>query len=228
MSANKLFLITGSDFTNRKRALEGILSRVGEVKNVALKTQTLFSKDIELESLKNILFSFSFTGERIIVFKAALGLRKPIKDFLYKNLKKILDTNVLVFEIEKDFDSLKRDKSFSSDLFFRSLSKQARMFKISSFHELASIGAFLYALRQNKINESIYLLHTCFKASPYKESVSMQIIGALTREYSRLGDPIKKEKCFDLIWETERSLKTGKSDSELALELLITKLLGVH
>jgi len=226
MLKDRVFVVIGSDFLNRKRAIDNIKTKLLKKRELALNTQVLYAREIDLISLRELLFSFSFDGDRIIIFKEAQNLSKQVKDFIYKNLKSIIGNNYLIFDIERDYASLKKDKSFLKDRFFSYLFRYAYLLKLSSFKEDISIQKFLVMVRKNRVAQAIYILEKIFDiGSKKKEFLGIQILGALTREFSYIKNPLEKERYFNLIWETDRALKEGRVEPRLALELLVTKIL---
>lgn len=226
MQEKRLFLVIGTDFINRKRAVDSIKIRLLKKKDSFLNTHVYYSKDIDLNNLKDIVFSFSFTGSRVIILKGAQDLSREVKDFIYNNIKSIVANNYLIFELEKDSTALKNDRQFAKDKFFSYLMTRAYLFKISSFEEDVSIRRLMGMVRRNRLPESLYALERIFeKGGKGRDFLGIQILGALNREFSYFRNPLKKRKYFNLIWETERALKEGKVDQKIALQLLITKLL---
>ena len=230
MLKTKVFLVIDSDFFKRKKVIDSIKKDLVKIKDPSLNTQVFYSKDIDLNNLKQALFSFSFDREKIVFFKGAQDLSKEIREFIHLNLKKIVNNNYLIFELEKDYLTLKQDKRFLADKLYGYLFKHASVYGRKNYSpESISISSLMSMVRKNKLNESIYALEDIFAQGRTKKDLKnvlgMQILGALTREFSYVRAPAEKERCFNLIWNTERALKEGSLEARLALELLITKLL---
>ena len=222
----RLFFVIGAEFSHRKRAIDGIKARLLKKKESSLNTRVFYAKEINLSNLRDVLFSFSFDRDKVIIFKESQNLDVKVKDFIYSNIKNILDANYLIFELEKDFFYVKNDRRFNKDKFFSFLLNNASLYRMNSFNEDISIKKLLSFIRKNNLNESLYILEKIFSSSQKaKDFVGMQILGALTREFSYTNNPLKRQKCFDLIWGADRALKQGRLGQKAAIQLLITKLL---
>jgi len=224
MFKTRVFLVIGSDFSNRKRAIESIRKKIPKEASPFLNDQTYYSKEIDLIALKSALLSFSFGGGRVMLFKDALTLSKDAKNIIFENIKVSAGLNHLIFEIDDDYYSASKSKKFTADPLFSMLLKQATVIKLSSFNNENLIRKLVIFLRNNDCSQSIYMLNRIFKETKNKTFLGVQILGAVTREFSYTKDRSKKEQCFRLIWDTDRILKEGKADSQLALELLIAKI----
>ena len=222
----RLFFVIGAEFSHRKRAIDGVKARLLKKKESSLNTYTFYAKEINLNSLKDALLSFSFEGDKVVVFKDSQNLDAKVKEFIYDNIKSILDINYLIFEVEKDFFYVKNDRRFNKDKFFNFLINNATLYKINSFTEDISIKKFLFFIRKNNLQESLYILEKIFSSgAKANDFTGMQILGALTREFSYLNDLPKRQKCFNLIWNADRALKQGRLNQKAAIQLLVTKLL---
>ena len=115
---DRIFLVAGFDFLHRQRAIDNIKKKILARRNAALNILTFYSKEINIVELKDKLFNLSFDGEKIVIFKGFDGLSQPVREFLFNNFNKIIATNYIVLEAEKDLFQLQRGKSLSSDKFF--------------------------------------------------------------------------------------------------------------
>ncbi len=226
MLKNKVFLIVGEDFSSRKHAIESIKKKLARGRPSVFQVSTIYSDQTDLNGIKELLFTSSFGGERIVIFKDITSLDKEIKDFLYKNLNTVVSSNYLIMEIEFSPDQIYRDKRFTADKLLGYLLKYARIIRIRSFPESVSIKKLIFSLRDRKLDRSLYILEKIFSDTGVRtDALAMMVLGSLSREFSRLRLPVEKERCFLLLWDTERALKEGRVPPKLALELLITKLI---
>ena len=220
-----IYFVIGLDFINRKRAVEKIQSRIIDPKNSCLNTHIYYSEDIDRDNLRNLLFSFSFGGKKVVIFKEVQKLLSPIKDFLYNNIQKIITNNYLIFELNQDCWSFKQNRRFAKDKFFIFLFKQASVYKLASSRSELSLKYLMNLIRDRRLTDALYSLENIFNTAAQENILGMQILGALSRNASYLYDLKIKKKYFNLIWNTERELKEGKLSARLSLELLIVKLI---
>ena len=226
MLKKKVFIVAGSDFTRRKSAVDSLKKRLIPHKSSCLNFQVYYSRDIELDKLRGLLLSFSLEKERIVVFKESSFLGKGAKDFLYKNISSIVKNNYLIFEFEENYFFLSRDKHFTNDRFFGYIFKNAFLIRTSSFVNGVSIRNLMDAIRKNRLRDSLYILESIFNnAGKDRSFIGMQILGAITKSFSYMRNPVERKRCFNLIWEAERILKGGKIEDKATLQILITKLL---
>jgi len=221
----KVFIVIGLDFTSRKLAVDNLKKRLIPQYS-CLNFQVYYSRDVDFGNLRRSFSSFSFEKERIVVFKESEFLSKEIKDFLYDSMKDIIKSNYLIFELEKNYFFLKKEKQFMRDKFFSYLLKNACLIKITSFTGSTSISKLMDMIRNNKLQDALYALESVFdNAGKNKDFIGMQILGAITRGFAYVRNPTEKARCFNLIWDTERILKNRKIEDRAALQILITKLL---
>jgi len=220
-----IYFVIGSDFINRKRAVENIKSKIVNARDSRLNTHTYYSSEIDIDSLRNLLFSFSLYGRNVLIFKEAQKLSPRIKDFLYNNVQKTISNNYFIFELEKDYGYLKQDVKFIKDKFFGFLLKKASLFKVGAPQYELFLKDLMKAIRSSRLADAICVLDNIFAAAGSRQGLlGMQILGALSRDSAYLANSEEKRKRFNFIWHTERQLKGGKTPPRLALELLIVRL----
>ncbi len=226
VDAKRVFLVVGSDFSRRRNAVDSLKRKLIPQKYSPFNERVYYSSEIELSKLRALLFNFSFNGERIVIFKEADKLNKDTKEFLYNNIKDVIKNNYLIFEIEREYFFLKGDRKFTDDKFFSFLMKTAYPIKLNSFTGIASIGKLMGMIKRKQLQDALYTLESIFSnAGKNKDYIGMQILGAMTANFSRADSPFKKRKYFNLIWSAERILKRRKIESKTALGFLITKLI---
>lgn len=217
----RVFLVVGIDFSQRKLAIDNIKKRT---KSSELFTLTFHSKEINDKDLQQI-FSFSFEKERIVIFKDAYNLPISVKDFLFKNLKKITSVNYIILEIEKDYYSLRKEKKIVSDSFFNFIFEKACVFKISSYSRSVSLNDFSKSIRKHDYSFAIYILEKLFQAGAKDKELGLQILGIIVGEISYLRNHPRREKSFYYLWEADRAIKEKGLNSRFAIEVLLSKLL---
>jgi len=226
MLRKRVFIVIGLDFASRKLAIDSLKKRLIPQKSSCLNLQVYYGRDIDFDKVRSLFLSFSFEKERIVVFKESSFLNKEVKDFLYNNVKDIIRNNYLIFEFEKDYFFFKRDKQLVNDRLFKHIFKYASLIKIASFRGGTSIKKLMDTIGNNRLQDALYVLESVFdNAGKNKGFIGMQILGAITRNFSYIHNPIERKRYFNLIWDTERMLKNRKIEDKAALQILITKLL---
>ncbi|UCG35831.1 MAG: hypothetical protein JSW17_03280 [Candidatus Omnitrophota bacterium] len=221
--------VIGIDALARQRAIENIKQRILKDKSRTLNTVIFYPKEINLKDLQEKIITYSFDKDKLIIFKNACRLSADVKKFLFESFKKIVASNYLVFEIERDYFSLVRDSKISSDKFFQLILKKGRVLRISSYGRKVSIEDFKRSVRRNDLSSSLYVLEKLFVdvgRSREKEYATF-LLGVLLTEVSFRRRDSQKEKNLNLLWETDRALKEKGIDSRLALEVLLAKLIAI-
>jgi len=224
----RVFLISGTDFLQRQRAIENIKKRILKGKAAFLSVSTFYGKEVNPKDLGEKLFTTSFGKERIAVFKNIQDLPSAVRKFLFENLKKILANNYLIFETDKDYYNFQRDKKFINDKFFVSVLKKAALFRVVSTREKATIEDFMASLRKNDLATSVYIFEKLFAGGLKDKMLGPQIIGILVKKFSFLENPTEKDRCFKYLWEADRAIKEKGMDSRLVIESLLARVLGTH
>jgi hypothetical protein len=222
MIRKKIFCVIGLDFFHRQRAIDRIKFQILKNKNYSLNTTTLYSGELDTKRLQEAVFHFSFDREKIILFRNSQKLPSDIKNFLLKEINKIIVFNYVIFEIERDYREFVSDKKIIQDTFFRYILKNSTLRKIHSFKEDISLKKFIIDVRRNRFSSALYKLERLFLEFKNDKKLGVQILGALVREFSYLAG--QRQKYFDLLWDTDRLIKEKGIDPKLALEILITKL----
>lgn len=220
----KIFLVAGSDFFQRKLAINNIKKRILSKHPSQLNFFTLYSKELKPSDLEKQIFTFSFDAHRLLVFKGASNLSASVKKFLITNFEKIATHNYLIFEIEKKFSQLQADKKFISDSFFSMLTKKATILRVTSEFNDVSIEDFKRCIRRNDLSNSLYTIERLFKARPKDKGLGPQVLGILTYNASYARDPLRKKESLYYIWEADRAMKERGHDARLVIETLLVRL----
>lgn len=224
----RVFLISGTNFLQRQRAVENIKKRILKEKARSLNVLTFYGKEINIKDLGEKLFTISFGNDKIAVFKNFQDLPVEVRNFLFENLKRILSANYLIFETDKDYYQLQRDKKFTTDKFFIFCLKRAALFKVASTKEEPTIEDFIGSIRKDDLAASVYILEKLFKGSSKDKILGPQIIGILTSKFSFLKNSVEKGKYFKYLWEADRAIKEKGLDPRLVIETLLVRVLGAH
>lgn len=224
----RVFLISGTNFLQRQRAVENIKKRILKEKARSLNVLTFYGKEMNVKDLGEKLFTVSFGNDKIVVFKNFQDLPVMVRNFLFENLKKILSINYLIFETDKDYYQLQRDKKFVTDKFFIFCLKRAALFRVASTKEKSTIEDFIGSIRKDDLVASVYILEKLFKGGSKDKILGPQIIGILVRKFSFLENHAEKGKYFKYLWEADRAIKEKGLDPRLVIETLLVRVLGVH
>jgi len=224
----RVFLIVGTDFSQRQRVIENIKKRILKEKASSFNNLIVYSKEANAKDLGEKLFTTSFGKNKIIIFKNVDDLPVEIRKFLFTNLDRILSNNYLIFETDKDYYQFQKNKKFVNDDFFVSVLKKATLSKVASIKGKVTIEDFMASLRKNNLSESVYITEKLFAGGSKDRILGPQIIGILVSKISFLKDPAKKDKYFKYLWEADRAIKEKGLDSRLVIESLLTKVLGHH
>ncbi|MCF7907940.1 MAG: hypothetical protein K9L86_03590 [Candidatus Omnitrophica bacterium] len=219
----RLFLISGGNFDQRQRTLSGIKKRLFKEKDSPLDTFTFYGKEVELKGLNDKLLTASFGQRRMIIFRNFHQLASPVRKFIFKNIKRILLANYVVFDSDKEYYQLQRDKRFMSDSLFTLAIKQAAVYKVSPVKKDFSFQDLMSSLRKNDLNSSLYIIESLFRSGSNAHMLGPQIIGVLVHKCSGFSNP-RREICLEYLWEADRALKEKGVDSRLAIETLLVKI----
>ena len=225
MVNSRLFCVIGLSFTDRYYAIEKIKAIILKGKNQALNATTLYSRELSLQKFKDAVCSFCFDGEKVIILKDASYLLSSVKGFFLEELKAIMSSNHVIFEIDKHYSDFTREKSVQSDTFFQTILRQSVLRKIHSFKDEISLGSFIYAIRKSNVDAALYCLERLFLVYKQETDVGLHILGVLVREFSSLGNRTNRQKYLKLIWETDRLIKARGIKPKVALGVLVAKLL---
>lgn len=223
---NRVFLIAGSDFSQRHRAIANIRERILRDKTASLNTLTFYSKEIDISNFQEKLFNFSFDKEKIIILKDAGRLSKDARAFLGNNLEKIISNNYIILETDDDYFSLRRDKKLSSDKFFSIILKDACIIKVLSSSHESSLEDFKRNIRKNDLSAAFHVLEKLFEVNAKDRDFGPLLLGVLVREISYMRDPSARGKYFRYLWEADRNIKEKGMDTRLAIEVLLAKMFG--
>lgn len=225
----KIFLISGDNFLQRRQAAAGIKKRIAKDENISLDTLTFYGGEVSVQTLKESVLNSSFGKTRIIIFKNFQDLAPDCRCFLFDNLRKILIRSSLIFETDRDLYHLQREKRFATDKLFSLILKGAARFRTAPLKKKVSLEDFLSSLNKNDLAASLYVLESLLEGSQ-RNKLGPQILGILVKKFSLLssggGDILYKDRCFQYLWEADRAMKEKGLDARLVIGTLLVKLLG--
>ena len=220
----KVFLISGSDFSQRRQAAESIKRRILKGEPSSLNILTLYSKEISIKDLREKVFTVSFSKKKVIIFKNFPDLPLLVRKFLINNLQRIISSAYLIFETDRSYFQLQKDKRFIADKFFLFILNRAAVFKVITSGKKVSLDDFIAGIRKNDLNASLFVLESLFAGGSKDRLLGPQIIGILVRKFSYLRDPKAKTKCLNYLWEADRAIKEKGLSARLVIETLLVKL----
>ena len=217
--SKNVFVILGEDYGSKKIQLERIKSPL--LKEYPDLTSIYFSSpELSLSELKNELGNLSLS-KRLFIFNNAELLSMEIKSYIKKILK---DNNYLSFYVF-DFDvGARLREQLEKDDFFFFLFKLNPPFKIGGGKRMFSLRDLASALRKNYMHEALRIISSILERNK-GQKICMQTLGLIVKVFSDLPDPLLKKKCLTLIYDTDRLMKEGFLDPQIALEMFIFKLL---
>ncbi len=221
----KVFLISGNYFSQRKRALESIKKRLSKDKATSINNLTFYSKEIKLKDFGPAVFTSSFDKSKVIIFKNFQDLSFDVRTFIFNNLNKIILNNYLIFETDKDRYQLEKTKSIAKDKLFNFILTKAASFKVASAKREISIDDFFTSIRNNDLVNSLYILDKLFEGSYKDKIIGPKIIGILVSKFSYLKDCPDKNRYFNYLWQADRAIKEKGHPPRLVIETLLVKLL---
>lgn len=223
----KVFLVGGCDFLSRHKAVQDIKKKILKERASSLHTVTFYNKEIDVKLLQERVFTFSFSRDKIVIFKDAGNLPKSIKDYLLDNWDKITENNYFIFEIEEDCSKSQKDNKLISDKFLNAISKKSVVYNINSpLHRKVSVEDFKWSIRRGDLSGSIYILEKLFEHHGEGKELGPQLLGIIVSEVFSPSHSACKRENFTCLWDTDRAIKEKGMDCRLALQRLIVKLLA--
>ncbi|MCM8831781.1 MAG: hypothetical protein NC918_06295 [Candidatus Omnitrophica bacterium] len=223
---NKIFFVVIPDFQKRKYAVEKLIKKILQNSPTSLNVLVLYSKELNLESLKDKTSFISFDLKKILIFKEITQLSAEIKDSLSKDLTRLASNNYFIFETEMDYFDFIYDKKFNTDKFFKFLLQNSTIIRASKVNNISLFAEFKRSLQRANIVEILYILEKLFNEYPNDDKLSLQILGILIFRASLIEDIFKKERYLDELFKLDRALKEKNIETRVAIEKTIAKLLS--
>lgn len=219
----RVLLVLGTDSLRRRSIVEEVKNKLRN-QRTAIDSYVIYPKDVNLENIYEKIFTFSFNKEKIIIIKDACNLPKEVCDFLLNNLSKIIENNFLIFEMDKDSQSIIFDKKINSNKLFSFLLKNAAITKMSAAAYQPSLEGFRQSLRKNDLSAALYILEKLFEGKSNGRELGPQIIGLLVNEFGYSANNAKKITHLNYLWELDRNIKERGYDPRFAIEVCLAKL----
>ena len=221
----RLFLVSGADFDQRQRAIEALKRRILTGANSTLNTFIFYASEIDLKDFQEKVSAHSFNKVKIIHIKNFIELKSDIKKFIYENYKKILISNFIIFESDKDSYQLQAKKN-TSDSLFSLVFRNASTTKVSSAKKKLSVPDFIYYLRKGDLANSLTVLDTLFEDKTKERILGPQILGILINRVNYVSSSKQREKLLEHLWQADRALKQKGFGARLILQTLLVKVLS--
>ena len=221
---NRIFLICGQDFANRRLIIENIKKAILQKAPGSLNTLIFYAKEIDIKDLQEKILLISFDKNKILIFKDVENIPKAIKDFLLNNITKILSNNYVLFETEKDYFA--NDRRIAQDKFLNFVFSNSTVFKAGKQAYQVSFGDFINSVRSGDLSQALYVLARLFEArvnDSEKKALGLQLFGVLVSEVSYLKDRDQRRKYLRYLLKTDRMIKEKGMEPRLAIELFLSK-----
>lgn len=221
---DRIFVVVGNDFDQRRLIIENIKSKILQKSKSPFSTLTFYAKEIDLKDLQEKVSLVSFDKNKILVFKNADSLKKEIKDFLIKDINKIISNNYLLFEMEKDY--FLNDKGPGADKFLKFIFLNSAIFKAGRPVYQANFDSFKKSIRMGDLSSSLYVLNKLFEgktSDTERKVLGLQIFGVLVSEVSYLKDKSLRQKYLSFLMEVDRMIKEKGMEPKFAIELFLAK-----
>ncbi|MDD5441449.1 MAG: hypothetical protein PHZ27_04515 [Candidatus Omnitrophica bacterium] len=219
---DKLFFIVGGENSQRKAAFENIKSEISK-NNIIGGVLFFYPDNVTADKFKEDVFTFSFSGQKVVVLRQVESMPVDVKKILVDNLTKILDFNYIVAESELDFGFLSNDRKLAKDPLISLLITKAASTKFNVYNPPPSIDDFKKNLRTNNINGILFALEKIYVDSKGRD-FGPQILGMLNYKFGYIKNPAIKQRKLKYLWDADRLMKTGGEDSRVILNTLIMKL----
>lgn len=220
----KPHLICGGSPHQRRRSINNVKKEIFKSRGIVLRAITLYGADINLQSFKDLIFTFSFQKKKIILIKDFTSLAKPVRKFIFDNFTKILKNNYLIFDSDSPYSKLQKNKKMLTDDFFNYLFKESiiRQFRPEPLE--VNFDDFRKKLYKNDLDSCLFILEELLSKKGNNKLLATQILGLITSKFSYLHESQKRKEAFSQLWQTDRALKQSNIDVRLLLERLLIKL----
>jgi len=158
----RLFLISGGNFFQRQQVINGIKKRLVKSSDYSLSIFTFYGKEVDLKDLGHKLLTAALNQKKAVIFKDFHQLASTARKLIFKNLNKILTINYLIFDSDREYYRLQRDKKFTSDELFAFILKRAATYRVSSAKKDFSIQDLMSGLRKNDLAACLYVVESLF------------------------------------------------------------------
>ncbi|MDD3296070.1 MAG: hypothetical protein PHU64_01770 [Candidatus Omnitrophica bacterium] len=222
---DRIFLISGPDFFQRRRAYENIKKRIATGASGEPDKLNVYPKEADVNSLAEKLLTVPLNKYRIVFLKDFSNLAPDAGKFIYDNLNKILKNSYLIFETEKDQYKLQKDKKIFSNTLFKFILDNASLYKTASLRQGSYMEELIYALRKHDLVSSLVAADKLLSQEAKDKKVGPQIIGILANQISYSRNHFNKEKHLEYLWQADRAIKEKGLSARFVIETLLVKLL---
>ncbi|MCF7895369.1 MAG: hypothetical protein K9L69_04495 [Candidatus Omnitrophica bacterium] len=220
----KTYLVSGGSPFQRRKVINNIKRDVFTGEKSRLRAVTLYAGDINLDSFKDLVFTLSFQKKKVVLIKDFISLSKPIRNFIFKNIQKILNYNYIIFESEITYFSLGKKKKIVSDPFFNYIIKNSKKYGQRALPAGLSIEDFRNQLYKNNLSSCLFILEELLSSKTKSNKIAPQILGLIIAKFSYLRNFDQQKKAFNQLWQADRTLKQSNIDIRILMERLLIKL----
>ncbi len=220
----KPHLICGGNPFKRRRIINNVKKEIFKSQGIVLRAITLYGADINLQSFKDLIFTFSFQKKKIILIKDFTSLVKPIRKFIIDNFTKILKNNYLIFDSDLPYLKLQKNKKMLTDDFFNYLFEEGAVHQFRPEPLEVNFDDFRKKLYKSDLDSCLFILEELLSKKGNNKLLATQILGLITSKFSYLHESQKRKEAFNQLWQADRALKQSNIDVRLLLERLLIKL----
>lgn len=207
-----VYLFIGQDSYSKDIRLKRLRQEYLLKKTEAFNLDMLYSKELTLRGLQEILLYLPINSDRrIVVIKNAQDIKQDIKEFILNYIKKPHPKILLVLDI---------DRQDPKDEFIKHITRYAKVFR---FRETPSLDTFALS-RQIELHKTDYALQLLNQLLQNGEKPE-RILGGLRYSWERgVFEPLEVRKRLRLLLNCDLDIKTGRIRPEFVLERLIINL----
>lgn len=208
------YLFIGQDAVSKDTKLKKLKESIIPAHTQYFNLDILYGKDLTLKELQERLLSLPFQAKRrMVVIKEAQRLKKEIKEFIIKYIRRPKGTTVLVLDI---------DRYLARDEFIGQVSSYAQTLR---FKEEAHLDAFALsrAIDSQKSGYALRVLNQLLSNGEKPE----RILGGLRYSWENNNADISRtRRKLKALLNCDIEIKSGKLRPDFALERLIVGLCG--
>ncbi len=213
----KTYLFIGED-SFKQEQINQILSKFLNPQNKDFNYDLVYASDLSKDFLKDILSKFPFGSDfRVLRVKDIDALPQVTKEILLAYFNKPLKSLVLILETNK--------AESKKDSFLNALIAKIDFSYSAKREDVINVFDLCKAI----INKDTALALKFLNDLEVDAKNAHKILGGIIWQWEQMKftmDSKELEQGFQVLYETDKSLKTGKMKAGLALEMLVMALSG--
>jgi len=209
---SSVYLFIGQDSLSKDIRLKKLKEEFLDPNTQYFNLDVLYARDLDLKDLQERLLSLPLRAKkRIVIIKDSQNLKKDIKDFIIKYVKKPQAKIILVLDI---------NKYLPQDEFIRQINRYSEVcrFKEDAYLDTFALGR---AIDSKKSNYALLVLNQLLRNGEKPE----RILGGLRYSWENsIADVFQIKKKLRLLLGCDIDIKTGRLKADFALERLVVSL----